>query len=115
MAERTQPTVVEAQAAADLAAARELILEYGRSIVDVAACSLEHQNFDTEVAALPGKYAPPRGTLLLARVWRDLAGCIALRPIDEVGPGYCEMKRLYVRPAFRGTGIGRILAERLIQ
>ncbi len=106
--------IIEALDTQSLKAARELILEYGRSIIDVASCSLEHQNFDTEVASLPGKYAPPRGTLLLARVAGELAGCVALRPIDEVGPGYCEMKRMYVRPAFRGQGIGRVLAERLV-
>ncbi len=106
--------IIEASSETDVKHAAELILEYGRSIADVAACSLEHQNFDAEVAALPGKYAPPRGTLLLARVAGDLAGCIALRPLDELGPTVCEMKRMYVRPAFRGTGVGRVLAERLI-
>lgn len=106
--------IIEAVGAQSLKVAGELMLEYGRSIMDVASCSLEHQNFDTEVANLPGKYAPPRGTLLLAQVGGEFAGCVALRPIDEVGPGYCEMKRMYVRPAFRGLGVGRVLAERLI-
>ena len=96
--------IIEASSVTDVKQAAELILEYGRSIADVAACSLEHQNFDAEVAALPGKYAPPRGTLLLARVAGDLAGCIALRPLAELGPTVCEMKRMYVRPAFRRHG-----------
>lgn len=106
--------IIEASSETDVKHAAELILEYGRSIADVAACSLEHQNFDAEVAALPGKYAPPRGTLLLARVAGELAGCIALRPLDELGRNACEMKRMYVRPAFRGSGVGRVLAEQLI-
>jgi hypothetical protein len=76
--------IIEAVDAQSLKAAGGLMLEYGRSIADVASCSLEHQNFDTEVATLPGKYAPPRGTLLRARVAGELAGCVALRPIDEV-------------------------------
>ena len=64
-----------------------------------------------ELATLPGKYTPPRGTLLLAFCGGAIAGCGALRSLDE---NVCEMKRLYVRPEFRCQGIGRIIAERLI-
>ena len=95
---------------------RDLIREYGASIADVAACSLEHQNFEAEMAALPGRYASEQGgRLLIAMVDGKPAGCIALRALPELGPGICEMKRMYVRPGFRGLGIGRKLAERLLE
>ena len=68
-------------------------------------------DFETELNDLPGKYAPPRGRLLVARAPTGLAGTGALRPLDE---GVCEMKRLFVRPAFRGQAIGRRLVERLL-
>ena len=98
----------------NLELARSLISEYGASIADIAACSLEHQNFNQELATLPGPYAPPRGRLLLALHNTDPAGCIALRPLDALGPNVCEMKRLYVRPDFRKTGLGRVLVNRLL-
>ena len=70
------------------------------------------QNFAEELAGLPGEYAPPRGDLLIARVDGALAGCCALRPMDSADyPNAAEMKRLYVRKAFRGFGLGRQLAE----
>lgn len=70
------------------------------------------QNFETELAGLPGDYAAPRGALLVARVDGELAGCCALRPLDAGDyPNAAEMKRLYVRKAFRGFGLGRRLAE----
>lgn len=94
---------------------RELAAEYGASIADVAACSLEHQRFDDELANLPGRYAPSRGgRLLVAMVDGQPAGCIAVRALPELGPHVCEMKRMYVRPAYRGLQLGRMLAERLI-
>lgn len=96
--------------------ARELIREYGVSIADVAACSLEHQRFDEELASLPGRYDPAMGgRLLLAVVDGQPAGCIALRALPELGPRVCEMKRMYVRPRFRGRHLGRLLAERLLE
>src|SRR5579885_1550992 len=69
------------------------------------------QNFDSELATLPGKYAPPQGRLALALVSGAPAGCVALRPIDATR---CEAKRLYVRPRFRSQGIGRALLEWVI-
>lgn len=69
------------------------------------------QNFEHELATLPGDYAPPHGRLLLAEYELHLAGCGALH---EWEPGICEMKRLYLRPSFRGKGLGRVLAEAII-
>ena len=90
-----------------MAQARELFLEYAQSL----GFSLCFQNFDKELAGLPGDYAPPHGRLLLLRVGPDLAGCVALHRLE---PGICEMKRLYLRPRFRTRGLGRALAERII-
>lgn len=70
------------------------------------------QNFDEEVAALPGKYAKPDGRLLLASADGSLAGCIALRKLKD---GICEMKRLFIRDEFRGQGIGNALIEKLTE
>ena len=76
---------------------------------------LAFQDFDAELATLPGDYRPPRGQLLLAIVEGVVAGCGALRPLPDCDyPNACEMKRLYVRPAFRGSGIGRLLVQALI-
>lgn len=87
---------------------RDLILEYARSL-EVDLC---FQGLDAELAALPGDYAAPRGLLLSAHVDGQLAGCCAMRPLDNVDyANACEMKRLYVRPTFRRLGLGRMLAE----
>lgn len=77
--------------------------------------SLCFQDFDAEIAMLPGDYGLPGGQMLLARDGRDggLVGCVALRPMPGL-PGACEMKRLFVRPAARGSGLGRTLAEAVI-
>jgi putative acetyltransferase len=87
---------------------RAIFREYAAGL-DVDLC---FQQFDEELATLPGEYAPPRGALFLARVDGELAGCCALRPLDATDyPNAAEMKRLYVRKAFRGFGLGRQLAE----
>ena len=107
------PSVVKsfafAQAASpvQIAQARELFLEYASSL----GFSLCFQNFDQELAELPGSYAPPDGRLLLAEYEGQLAGCVALHRLE---PLICEMKRLYVRPQFRGKGLGRSLVDRVI-
>ena len=94
-----------------LALARELSREYAHSL-QIDLC---FQNFDAELAALPGEYAPPGGVLLLAFADDALAGCGALRPLADVDPANaCEMKRLFVRRAFRRFGLGRVLAQALI-
>jgi len=98
---------LQAESSAQITQARELFLEYAKSL----GFSLCFQNFDSELAALPGDYAPPRGRLLLAEVEGEPVGCVALHPLQSE---ICEMKRLYLRPRFRGKGLGRILAERII-
>lgn len=88
----------------DLDEIRAMLREYA-AWLEVDLC---FQNFEQELAGLPGDYAPPRGRLLIA----EGAGCVALRRIDEET---CEMKRLYVRPEHRGSGLGRRLIEAIIQ
>ena len=100
-------TLAQAESPAQIAQARELFLEYAQSL----GFSLCFQNFDHELAGLPGDYAPPDGRLLLAEYEGQLAGCVALHELEA---GICEMKRLYLRPRFRGKGLGRVLAERII-
>lgn len=92
----------------DLDIVRDILQEYA----DSTGIDLEFQNFAAELAQLPGDYAPPRGQLMLAIVDGALAGCCALRPLDSSDyPNAAEMKRLYVRRAFRGFGLGRELTE----
>lgn len=94
-----------------LQAVRSLFSEYARSL----SVDLCFQNFDAELAQLPGVYTPPAGALLLALVDDEPAGCVAMRPLPEADhTNACEMKRLYVRPAFRRYGLGRLLTQRLI-
>lgn len=98
---------------ADLEAIKALFREYAQSL----GFSLAYQDFDKELAGFPGRYAAPDGALLLASAGGDAAGTVALRKLDE---GICEMKRLYVKPAFRGRrtaegrSIGRALAEDIV-
>jgi putative acetyltransferase len=100
-------SVFQAESPAQIAQARELFREYAQSL----GFSLCFQNFDQELAGLPGDYAPPAGRLLLAEYEGRLAACVALHKLDST---ICEMKRLYLRRAFRGKGLGRALAERII-
>jgi putative acetyltransferase len=101
-------TITPAIEPADIETARTLFREYA----DRLGIDLCFQGFDRELAELPGDYAAPRGRLLLARVDGGVAGCIALRPLDD---GACEMKRLFTRPQYRGRGLGRSLAETVIR
>ena len=101
-------TILPADSAADVETARELFREYEQAI----GVDLCFQGFAEELAGLPGAYAPPGGRLLLAIEGGEAAGCIALR---RLGDSACEMKRLYVRPGFRGSGLGRRLAETVIE
>ena len=95
----------------ELDATRAIFREYAEGL----GVDLCFQQFDEELASLPGEYAPPRGALLLARVDGELAGCCALRPLDASDyANAAEMKRLYVRRAFRGFGLGRQLVEAVL-
>jgi putative acetyltransferase len=99
--------LIQATTPVDIQQVRQLFEEYAAWL----GINLCFQNFDKELAGLPGDYAPPSGRLLLAVVGDEVMGCVALRKIGEcVG----EMKRLYVRPAFRGRGLGRTLTEKVI-
>jgi putative acetyltransferase len=97
----------QAEAPEQIALARILFQEYGASL----GFSLCFQNFDKELAGLPGDYAPPKGRLLIAYLEGEAAGCVALHEFEA---GISEMKRLYVRPAFRGKRVGLALANGII-
>jgi putative acetyltransferase len=97
----------QAESPEQIASVRELFVEYAQSL----GFSLCFQSFDKELAELPVDYRPPEGWLLLATTDGQGAGCVALHKIDG---DICEMKRLYVRPQFRGKGLGKALAERII-
>jgi GNAT superfamily N-acetyltransferase len=92
----------------DLNDARSLFREHAESL----SVDLRFQDFEAELAGLPGKYKPPKGRLLLAWSGTDAVGCVALRPVEGVA---CEMKRLFVRPDARGEQLGRRLAKRICQ
>lgn len=87
---------------------RQLFLEYADSL----NVPLDFQNFDEELKSLPGDYVPPGGALLLALSDQQFAGCVAMRPLEK---NICEMKRLFVRPQWRGTKLGRMLTAKVIQ
>jgi putative acetyltransferase len=99
--------LVQAESSAHVVQARELFQEYAQSL----GVNLCFQNFEQELARLPGHYAPPDGRLLLAEYDGQMAGCVALHKWED---GICEMKRLYLRPSFRGKGLGRVIAEKII-
>jgi putative acetyltransferase len=111
MVSRSTADIQTPQGSPDFDAVREIFREYADSL----GIDLCFQGFEQELVDLPGDYAPPRGALLLARVDGQLAGCCALRPLDTADyPNAAEMKRLYVRPAFRGWGLGRQLVEAIM-
>jgi len=99
--------ILDVEVGKNLKIVRKLFEEYAKSL----GFDLSFQNFDEELAKLPGEYTPPTGCLLLATYQDKAAGCVALRQLSE---GVCEMKRLYVRPEFRRQGVGRALAEVVI-
>ena len=108
-----KPTVILRPPAspAELDTVRDIFREYA----DALGVDLCFQDFEHELAHLPGDYAEPRGALLLAEVEGAIAGCCALRPLDTADyPNASEMKRLFVRKAFRGFGLGRELAEAIL-
>ena len=108
-----QPAVhlITPQLAEDMAKVRDVFEEYAAGL----GVALDFQDFESELDSLPGDYAAPRGALLLALIEGQVAGCCALRPIDNVDyANAAEMKRLYVRKAFRGFGLGRQLAEAIL-
>jgi putative acetyltransferase len=101
--------------AADTPALLDTVRELFREYADGLGIDLCFQNFDAELAGLPGDYAPPAGALLVALVDGQPAGCVALRGLPDADyPNACEMKRLFVRRAFRRFGLGRLLAEELM-
>jgi GNAT superfamily N-acetyltransferase len=102
---------IQARSPQEIDAARNIFREYGASL----NVNLDFQDFETELAELPGEYAEPRGALLLAMIDDKLAGCCALRPLDTVDySNACEMKRLFVREGFRKSGVGHQLAEAIL-
>lgn len=104
-------TIVQAVTPAQIAEARQLFGEYAHSL----GFSLCFQGFDKELAGLPGDYTPPQGRLLLAHVDGKLAGCVALHGLGAAADRAGEMKRLFVRPGFRGQKVGKALLDALLE
>jgi len=100
--------IVKAQNNKEIKEVKSLFIEYAQSL----NFDLCFQGFDEEINSLPGKYSQPDGIIFLAKIEEKFAGCIALR---NLGEGICEMKRLYVRPQYRGFGIGKILCDKLFE
>jgi putative acetyltransferase len=101
-------SIIQAETLKQIKETRALFLEYARSL----EFDLNFQDFDKELASLPGDYSPPDGKLLIAMKNNQAVGCVALRKFEG---NICEMKRLYVRPEFRGDRIGKLLAEKIIE
>ena len=108
MTQRVELRIVEVCDDEDLERIRELFREYARDL----PFDLSFQSFEEELKGLPGRYAAPSGRMLLAKCADAFVGCVALR---QIGEGICEMKRLFVRPALRGNGIGKALARAIIE
>jgi GNAT superfamily N-acetyltransferase len=105
---KTRLHIVPCQTQGQIEQVRRLFREYN----DFLGVDLSFQGFEQELEGLPGPYAPPSGALLLAEGPAGVAGCVGLRKLQE---GICEMKRLFVRPGFRRSGLGRKLAVRIIE
>ena len=101
-------SIIQAETQEQVKDAKALFLEYAKSL----NFDLCFQDFDKELASLPGDYTPPEGRLLIAMQNNQVAGCVALRKFED---NICEMKRLYVKPEFRGMKIGKLLAERILE
>ncbi len=107
-----KPAGLQIMATQDWPTVRQLFREYAENL----GVSLCFQGFDAELAELPGRYAAPGGGVWLAWSADEPVGCVAVRPLDVADhPNACEMKRLYVRPAFRGSGLGLRLAQHVLQ
>jgi len=106
--EFTEMKIIHAESTLQIEEIRKLFREYQR-FLNVDLC---FQSFEEELASLPGKYSPPKGSLLLAVENEKFIGCVALRKLED---NICEMKRLYVKPEYRGKGFGKVLAEEIIE
>ena len=104
--------IIDVQTPVEMEQIKELFREYYRFLAREHGLDISYQGIEDELASLPGKYATPEGRLILAFEAKQPVGCAALRPIDE---RICELKRMYVLPQYRGQGVGKTLAQRLIE
>ena len=104
--------IIDVQTAAELTQVRGLFRAYFQFLAQEDGLDISHQGIEDELAGLPGKFAPPEGRLIMAVTSEQPMGCAALRRIDEQA---CELKRMFVLPQFRGQGVGKALASKLIQ